>query len=88
VIGNTDPNLLHVLYVLVAALNVLYVLDVPQRVRLEVVVVSRLYVLHILHVSEGMPLDVYLFFGSLAILILHSFLLSRHGVPINVLKTV
>jgi hypothetical protein len=100
-------KLLHVLYVLVAALHVLYVLDVSERVRLDVVVlllhvlyvlyvfepvrldvvVLLLHVLYVLYVSVRVGLDLYFFFGSSAILILHSVLLSHHGVPINVQKT-
>jgi hypothetical protein len=72
--------------VVVLKLYVLYVLYVSERVRLDVVVLL-LHVLYVLDVSVRVGLDVYLFFGSLAILILHSVLLSHHGVPINVQKT-
>lgn len=71
--------------VVVLQLHVLNVLHVVGM-RLDVVVLL-LYVLYVLYVSVRVALDVYLFFGSLAILILHSVLLSHHGVPINVQKT-
>jgi hypothetical protein len=78
-------HVLHVLYVakgmrldvVVLLLHVLNVLHV-MGMRLDVVVL-QLYVLYVLYVSERVALDVYLFFGSLAILILHSVLLSHHG---------
>ena len=87
-------HVLHVLYVskgvrldvVVLLLHVLHVLYVFEPVRLDVVVLL-LHVLYVLYVSVRVRLDVYLFFGSLAILILHSVLLSHHGVPINVQKT-
>ena len=70
--------------IVVLKLHVLNVLHV-MGMRLDVVVL-KLHVLDVLYVSVRVALDVYLFFGSLAILILHSVLLSHHGVPINVLK--
>jgi hypothetical protein len=86
-------HVLHVLYVservrldvVVLLLHLLHVLYVVGM-RLDVVVLL-LHVLYVLYVSVRVGLDVYLFFGSLAILILHSVLLSHHGVPINVQKT-
>jgi hypothetical protein len=71
--------------VVVLKLYVLYVLHV-MGMRLDVVVL-QLDVLYVLYVSVRVALDVYLFFGSRAILILHSVLLSHHGVPINIQKT-
>jgi hypothetical protein len=110
VIGLTDRKSLEdVLCVaVVAALCVLYVLHVAERVGFEVVVfrlcvlkvlsvtkrvgfdvvVFRLCVLKVLSVSKRVALDLCLFFGSLAVLILHGVLLSHYGVPINVHKTV
>jgi hypothetical protein len=73
---------LDVVVLLQHLLNVLNVVGM----RLDVVVL-QLDVLDVLYVSVRVALDVYLFFGSLAILILHSVLLSHHGVPINVQKT-
>jgi hypothetical protein len=73
---------LYVLHVMGMRLNVLHVVGM----RLDVVVL-QLDVLDVLYVAVRVALDVYLLFGSLAILILHSVLLSHHGVPINVQKT-
>jgi hypothetical protein len=71
--------------VVVLLQHLLHVLNVVGM-RLDIVV-AALHVLYVLYVSVRVGLDVYFFFGSSAILILHSVLLSHHGVPINVQKT-
>jgi hypothetical protein len=72
---------LDVVVLLQHLLNVLYVVGM----RLDVVVL-QLNVLNVLYVTVRVGLDLYFLFGSRAILILHSVLLSHHGVPINALK--
>jgi hypothetical protein len=67
--------------------HVRYVVYISKRMCLDVVLLPR----HVGHVGDvrdvvGVGLDLYLFVGSLAILILHSLLLSD-GIPINVHKT-
>jgi hypothetical protein len=91
VIGTPIRFLVNVCYVAVVAAcdvrYVRYVVYISERMGLDVVLQPR----HVGHVGDvgdvmGVGLDLYLFFGSLAILILHSLLLSD-GVPINVHKT-
>jgi hypothetical protein len=85
VIGLTDrKSLQEVLCLLVVAAcdvcHVGYVRYVSERVGLEVVVLlcNLRYVCDVCYVSQRVALDFCLFLGSLAVLILHSVLLSHY----------
>jgi hypothetical protein len=91
VIGTPIRVLVNVCYVAVVAAGdiryVRYVVYISKRMSFDVVFLPR----HVGDVGDvrdvvGVGLDLYLFVGSLAILILHSLLLSD-GIPINVHKT-
>jgi hypothetical protein len=79
VIGLTDrKSLLNVqCFLVVAAQSFLCLLGVSERVGLEVVVLLC-KVLYVFYVSKRVALDLCLFLGSLAVLILHSVLLSHY----------